>query len=578
MEIIRFVKPYAKQFTLGSLAKLAEALLELLLPLLMARIIDVGIPGADLGYIQRMGVLMLLFSLAGLLLAGICQYFAAVTSQGSGTIIRNAIIEKISTFSFSDLDRFGTSSLQNRVTSDVNNVQQAVAMTMRLVTRAPFICVGAVVMSVGIDPGLSLIFAVLIPVLGLIIYALVRKTSPLYRAVQKKLDAFALVVRENLSGVRVIRAFARTGQENRRAHAAAAELADSTIRVTRLSTLMNPATSIVLNLALIAILYLGASRVFSGRLLQGDLLALTTYSTQILYALLVIANLVVLFTKASASSSRIAEVLAVRPSITYPAHSAPAPDPAAPAVRLEGVRFAYGGENALEGVSFSLLPGETMGIVGVTGSGKSTVVNLIQRFYDPQRGAVLLFGAPVQSYPRHALRALIGVAPQNNVLFSGSIADNLRRGKRDATEEEMEQALRTAQCLDFVSALPGGVRAPVQEGGKNFSGGQRQRLAIARALIKRPRLLILDDSLSALDYKTDLELRRALARDLAGTTVIIVSQRISSVLGAHRILVLEQNGRPCGLGTHAELLEACGPYREIYQSQTDSRGGAAANV
>lgn len=578
MELIRYISPYKKQFALGSLAKLAEAMLELYLPILMARILDIGIPGGDRDFILRTGAWILALALAGMGFATLCQYFAAVTSQGSGTNIRNALMDKISAFSYRELDKFGISTLINRLTTDVNYVQQAVAMTMRLVTRAPFICLGAVVMSIAVDRQLSLVFAGILPLLGLIVYLLLRLTAPLYRAVQARLDAFALVVRENLTGVRVIRAFARTKQEQRRAGEAAEALSSANIQVAGLSALMNPATSIVVNASVILVLWLGAGKVYAGRLSQGDLLALSTYAGKILYALLVIANLIVLFTKAAASAGRIREVLCTEPSIVETATALPQPVAGAPAVEFDAVSFAYhGGDNAVEALSFAAPRGAVLGIVGATGSGKTTVINLIQRFYDPDNGRVLLDGVPVRDWPLATLREHIGVATQLGALFSGSIADNLRMARPQATDVEILAALKTAQCEEFVSALAQGMHAPVREGGKNLSGGQRQRLLIARALVGRPPLLILDDSLSALDYATDLRLRKALAHDLADTTVIIVSQRLSSVMSADQILVLD-NGAVAGLGTHAELLAGCETYREIHETQTDRAGGGAMGV
>lgn len=583
MGLIRFIGPYKKQFTLGSLAKLLEAMLELYLPILMARILDLlatqgaGMAGGEKAYILRTGLFIFVLALLGMGFATLCQYFAAVTSQGSGTDIRNALMDKISTLSYRELDRFGISTLMNRLTTDVNYVQQAVAMTMRLVTRAPFICIGAVAMSIAVDKELSLVFAGILPLLGLIIFFLLRAAAPLYRAVQKRLDTFALVVRENLTGVRVIRAFARTTQERQRAAQSAEALSEANIRVAGLSALMNPFTSVVVNGAVILVLWLGAAKVFEGRLSQGDLLALSTYASKILYALLVIANLVVLFTKAAASATRIQEVLTAEPSITYPIASVPNAPVDAPAVTFTDVSFAYhGGDNALDHLSFSAARGSVLGIVGATGCGKTTAINLLQRFYDPDSGQVLLNGTPVQQYPQDALRGHIGVAPQLGALFSGSVADNLRMARPNATDAEIHAALQTAQC-DFIFSMPQALDSPIKEGGKNLSGGQRQRLLIARALVGKPSLVILDDSLSALDYATDLRLRKALAEDLQGTTVIIVSQRISSVISADNILVLE-DGHMAGFGTHENLLQSCETYREIYETQTDhpvSKGGAA---
>lgn len=566
--IARFVKPNIVQFTLGSLAKLAEAFLELYLPILMARIIDVGIPTADRALILRTGGELLLFTLIGFFCAAVCQYFASLTSQATGTRIRDALIAQVTAFTYRELDRFPASTLINRMTSDVNNVQQAVAMTIRLVTRAPFILIGAVVLSFSVNRQLAMVFLMLTPLLALILFIILRLTYPLHKRAQSVLDGFARVVRENLTGVRVIRAFARTGEERARARQAARELSAAQETVLNRAALMQPATSVVLNAGVILLLFFGARQVFAGRVAQGDLLALTTYATKILYALIVIANLAGLFTKAAASSSRIQEVLAVRPSLRFPdAPGAMRAD--ADAVSFSDVTFAYeDGEPALADISFALKPGETLGIVGVTGSGKSTILHLIARFYDVTAGRVSLFGADVRDFMQTQLRGLVAVVPQQTALFSGSIADNLLMGKPDATEGELIEALRAAQCLEFVESLPLGLESPVFEGGKNFSGGQRQRLAIARALVCRPRLLLLDDSLSALDYRTDLHLRRALKANYADTSIVIVSQRISSVRSANQILVLER-GRMAGLGSHEALLEHCEVYHQIDQSQRE---------
>lgn len=578
--VLKYIKPYRLMFVLGSVSKFAEAMLELCLPLLMAHIIDVGIPQGNQDYILRMGGYLFLLAFLGVALALYCQYCAAVTSQGTGTLIRNAIVEKISAFSYTELDKLGTATLINRVTSDVNYVQQAVAFTMRLVSRAPFLCAGAVLMSFSIDVKLTLIFIVIIPVLGLLLFWFMRMTSPLYTKVQKNLDRAALVVRENLSGVLVIRAFSNTRKEEKRFDDTVQDLNDSNVSVANLAALMNPATSIIVNLGIIAILYFGASRVYGGYLTQGNILALSVYATKILYALIIVANLVVMFTKAAASSERINEVLSTEPSVIFPEYTNETGiAESETSIEFKHVRFSFNEtENVLSDISFRVKKGDTLGIIGITGSGKTTLVNLLQRFYDTADGEIRLDGINIKDYSKIGLRQKIGIVPQHNVLFSGSIAENIRWGKENATDEEIVSALKTAQALDFVQALPDGTAAAIQEGGRNFSGGQRQRLAIARAIIKQPSILIMDDSLSALDYKTDLSLRKSLKEEFADTTIVIVSQRISSVINADTIIVLDE-GVICGIGRHEDLFAACKTYKEIYESQFqddhgDRMGGA----
>lgn len=574
----RYIKPYRWQFILGSLSKLMEAMLELCLPLLMAQIIDTGIPAGDTGYILKRGLYLVLLILSSVGFALYCQYSAAAVSQGVGTAIRNAMMEKIQRLSFGELDRFAPSTLINRTTSDVNYVQQAVAMTMRLLTRAPFLCLGALLMALRIDKQLTLVFLVVIPFLSLAIFILIRITSPLYGHSQKKLDTVSLVVRENLSGVRDIRAFSRTAHETQRFEQATETLRKETVHVSMLSALMQPTTSLIMNAGILAILYFGASRVYGGHLSRGDVFALTSYATTILYALVVVSNLVVLFTKAAASTARIEEILNVSPSIAFPDQTRGKEKQDAPVFRFDHVSFSYNGkEDALTDVSMEAARGEMLGIVGITGSGKSTLTHLLQRFYDPTAGSVSIAGLDAKAYAEGDLRAHFSIVPQKSLLFSGTIAENLRWGKQDATEADMLEALRIAQALDFVSNLSQGLDTPIQEGGKNFSGGQRQRLCIARAVVAKPDVLILDDSLSALDYKTDLALRRCLRSDL-DSTVVIISQRISSVMHADRIVVLSE-GEVEGVGTHAHLLAHSDTYREIYETQTESaqdRGGANA--
>lgn len=571
MTLTRFIKPYAGQFTLASVAKMAEAFLELYLPFLMKNILNVAIPTQNTKMIWSIGAELIIFSIIGFFCAILCQYYASVVSQSVGTDIRNALMQKISSFSYQELDSFGTSSLINRLTSDVNNYQQMTAMTMRLVTRAPFLCIGAIILSIMIDPVLSLIFVVLIPILGFIMYLVMSKTAPRLQNAQKKLDRFALTVREYLSGVRVIRAFAKTDIEYEKTKSAATDVSDGYIAVGNISSTMQPITSFVLNIGVILLLYFGAQKVFDGRIENGDILALSTYATKILYSLIVISNLTNLMTKSNASSKRICEVLETVPSIQDNKNSSSVhPILEAPCVEFKNVSFSYNdlGEDAVQNINFSAKTGQTMGIVGITGSGKTTLVNLIERFYDVKKGEILLLGNNVKDYSQEELRNLIGLVPQKNILFSGTVADNIRMGKQDATDEEVIAALKTAQCWEFVSELPDTINSDLYEGGKNLSGGQMQRLTIARAIVRRPRILIMDDSLSALDYKTDLMLRQSLKNDLKDMTILIVSQRISSVHAAQKIVVMD-HGNIVGFGNHEELMKSCETYQEIYESQTE---------
>ena len=569
-KILRFIRPWKVPFILGWLFKFFEAILELFLPLLMKEILNKGIPNKDEEHVYYITGLILLASVAGLCFALFSQYVASKTSQGIGAEIRKEMLQTISNFSYKEIDSFGSSTLINRITGDVNNVQQAIAMTIRLVSRAPFLCIGSIILSFTIDAKLAMVFVVLIPIIVLLLYFFTTHTSKLYRKAQHKLDELAAVVEENLSGIRVIRAFARWKTEKKRCDDAAETLAEAYIHVSRLAALSNPVTSILMNLGIIIILYLGGQAVFAGELQNGDILALSTYATQLLLALVIVVNLIVLFTKASASSARIAEVLETTPSVTFTDSPVTQNLQADEIIRFDHVSFSYDAdEKALTDIDFAIKKGESLGIVGITGSGKTSLINLLQRFYDPNEGCIYLYGADVRKYPQEQLRAMIGIVPQHSVLFSGSIADNLRWGKQDATEEEMWQALETAQAKDFVEALPQKLSHIIHEGGKNFSGGQRQRLAIARALIKKPPLLIMDDSLSALDFKTDLLLRQAIKQDLPDVTLLVVSQRISSVSSMKNIILLN-DGAVDSIGTHETLLEQNETYLEIYRSQTQA--------
>lgn len=566
-KLLSFLKPYRVQLAVGPVFKLGEAVLELLIPTLMAMIIDKGINMANRPYVIKMGITMLIIATCGYLFALVCQYSASIASQGFGTDVRNAMYKKIGSFSCTDLDKFGTSSLINRITGDVNQLQQAVAMLIRLVIRAPFLCIGGLVMAMAIDLKLSIIFMIVIPLFILVLFLVMFKAVPLYQSVQKKLDALTLVLRENLSGVRVIRAFAGVHREKERFSDANKQYADTAIRVGKIAALTNPATAIIMNLAVIAVIKLGGIRVNTGNLSQGEIIAFINYITQILNAMIIVANLVVLYTKAYASAGRVCEVLNAEPSIQYGACQK-TPVAGAPCIELKNVSMTYPGSGvpSLENANLKINAGETVGIIGGTGSGKSTLVSLIPRFYDVSAGEVLLNGINIKDYSEQQLRDEIAIVQQRANLFTGTIADNLRMAKADATEADMKKACDTAQASEFTERLPDGYNTVVSQSGNNLSGGQKQRLTIARALIKESPILIMDDSASALDFATDARLRHAIKDDTAHQTVIIVSQRVNTVKDADKIIVLD-DGKIVGQGTHAELVEQCEVYREICVSQ-----------
>lgn len=567
-KLIRFLSRYKLESIVGPLFKLLEASFELVVPLIMASVIDTGIRNADSGYIYRMGGLLVLMGVLGLVCSLTAQYFAAKAAMGFGTELRSALFAHINSLSHSEIDRLGASSLITRMTSDVNQAQSGVNLVLRLFLRSPFIVVGAIIMAFMIDVRLTLIFLAATPLLALAIYYVMAKTIPAYKAIQNKLDHVSLITRENLSGVRVIRAFAKQEAEQERFQQAGEGLMNMQLAAGRISALMNPATFVIVNLAILALIWFGGFSVDGGRISQGELVALVNYMTQILTALVALANLIISFTRASASAIRINEVFAVSPSIHDSVQSMPAPVKGAPKVAFENVGLTYAGssEEALSGISFSAMPGETIGIIGGTGSGKSTLVNLIPRFYEATSGSVKVDGQPVQNYPQAGLRGRIGMVPQKAVLFKGSLRDNMRWGKRDATDDEIYEALDIAQAREFVEQREGGLDAEIEQGGRNLSGGQRQRLTIARALVGKPDILILDDSASALDFATDARLRRAIREKTQDMTVFIVSQRAGSIQHADRIVVLE-DGHMAGLGRHEDLIENCEVYREICLSQ-----------
>ena len=563
----RYLGSVKQYIIIGQTSKLIEAIFEVIVPLIMAAIVDNGIKGnMGKGYVYKMGGVLILLGVLGLCFALICQYLASKASQSVGTVMRNDMFRHINSLSHAELDRLGTPSLITRLTNDINQVQQAVAMFIRLVVRAPFIVIGSAIMAMSIDLKLSVIFVIIIPLVVLVLYLIMSRSIKYYKVIQKKLDRISLVTREGLSGVRVIRAFSRQDTEQKRFDEANDDYLDISLRVGRLSALLNPLTYVILNLAIAAIVWYGGVGVDTGRLTQGEVIAFVNYMTQISLALVVVANLVVLFTKAAASSARINEVLEIEPSIKNGTEKDGAGSENA--VEFSHVYFSYNnsGEYALEDIDLTAKKGETIGVIGGTGSGKSTLASLIPRFYDISKGELKINGTNAADYDTTALRQKVGVVPQKAVLFSGTIAENMRWGKRDATDEEIWKALETAQAKEFVEKMPDGLDTHIAQGGKNLSGGQKQRLTIARALVSQPDILILDDSASALDFATDAALRKAIAQNTTGMTTFIISQRANSIMQADKIIVLD-DGRQAGLGTHRELLESCSVYREICYSQ-----------
>lgn len=563
----KYMRDYRREGILAPLFKLLEASLELLVPLVMAQIIDTGIANGDGGFIlSRCGILAALAAV-GLVCSITAQYFAAKASVGFAAKLRSTLFKHIQSLSYSKLDTQGTGTLIARITGDINQVQSGMNLALRLLLRSPFVVFGAMIMAFTIDVKAALVFVVTIPLLSIVVFGIMLWSIPMYKKVQARLDKVLGITRENLSGVRVIRAFCKEDEERREFGERNAALIKLQLIVGRVSAAMNPATYIMINLGIAALIYVGALRVDSGILTQGQVVALYNYMSQILVELVKLASLIITITKALACAGRVSAALDVE-SDMHGADAMPKENDTDEEVRFENVEFSYatGGEPALSGISFSVKKGETMGIIGGTGSGKSSLVSLIPRFYDATGGHVYIKGNDVKDYPLGALREMVGMVPQKAVLFKGTIRENLRWGNADATEEEMERALSDAQALEIVKAKPEGLDSPVAQNGKNLSGGQRQRLTIARALIKKPEILILDDSASALDYATDLALRRSLAALSYKPTVFIVSQRASSILHADKIAVLDE-GKMVGLGTHDELMQTCPVYREIYYSQ-----------
>lgn len=569
-KLLKFLKPYKLELILGPTLKLLEAIFELLVPKVMAKIIDYGIAQQDTGYIARMCILIIVLGICGMGFALTCQYLAARCAFRYGADLRSALYEHINQLSCTELDKLGTSTLINRITNDVTASQSGVNMFIRLASRAPFLIIGAIVMVFLKDPKIALIFVMIAALVGILLYFVMHKTIPLYSKTQKKLDTIARHTGENLDGVRVIRAFSRQKQEVQKFSDECADLEQSMLTVGKISAVLNPVTFAVINLGIVAVLWFGGVHVNAGRLSQGDLTAFTNYMTQILLAMIALANLIVVLTKAQASSLRVAEVLETQSTMQDGSESVNSnrENPEELAIEFQHVSFQYenAGACALTDIDFKLRKGQTLGIIGGTGSGKSTLAALISRNYDAVEGEVRIFNQDIKNYKLDSLHHAIGLVPQKAVLFTGTIRENLQWAEEHLTEAQMQKALDVAQASEFVNTLKNGVETHLVQGGRNLSGGQKQRLTIARALVGNPEILILDDSMSALDYATDARLRTALREECQDMTKVIISQRATSLAHADLILVLE-DGHCVGMGTHEELLQSCEVYQEIYASQ-----------
>lgn len=558
---MKYLKPYRKEAVMGFFFKLIEAFFELIVPIVVADIIDYGILHQDQQYILQRGLLLLALALLGYACALVCQYFASKTSQGFGTYLRNDMFKAIHAYDYEDIDEIGIPSLMTRITNDTNQLQLAVAMTIRLASRSPFLILGSLVMAFRISVPVALIFICAAPILALAIYGVMSKSLPLYLKIQKQLDHVSLICRENLAGIRVIRAFSKQKQEKERFQQATQKQKDMQIQVGKLSALLNPSTSVIVNCAILVILYAGGLQVNAGYLTQGEVIALINYMNQILLSMFAFANVIVIYNKATACYKRVQEVLAIQPAIQN--GKCLIDNQEGPLVTFDHVSFSYQGSHALHDISFSIHQGETIGIIGGTGSGKSTLIHLIPRFYEATQGQIYIKNRPIQDYSLFSLRQMIGLVPQQATLFTGTIKENICLAKENASNDEVKQALHLAQA-SFVDEWKDGIYSHITQGGHNLSGGQKQRLTIARALVRNPELLILDDSASALDFATDAALRKAIAT--LPQTTIIVSQRVSAIMHADKILVLS-HGELVGMGKHDELMKTCEIYQQIVTSQ-----------
>lgn len=571
--LFKYLKKYKFEAIFGPIFKLTEAIFELIVPIVSAKIIDVGVNGnGGVPYIIKMGIVMVLLGFFGLGFSLCCQYLASKASQGVGTDLRNDLFKKIQSFSHKEIDFFGPSTLTTRMVSDINQIQTGVAMLIRLAIRVPCLIVGATIMAMSIDLGLSVIFLIVGPLVSFVLYLIMIRSVPLYKVVQKKLDAVSLIARENLDGIRVIRAFSRQENENTRFENASDDLTKTALKVGRISALLNPATFLIMNSAVIAVIFFGGMKVNSGTLTQGEIIAFINYISQILLALVALANLVIILTKAAACASRVADVLEVESSIKDGGRYLPEDSENVPVVEFKNVSFAYNentGEKVLDDISFTLSKGETLGVIGGTGSGKTTLISLIPRFYDATEGEVLINGENVKNLNLKPLRAFVSVVQQGASIIKGTVKENIVMGRKDISDEDVEKAAQTAQAHEFISKLSEGYETVIERSGSNLSGGQKQRLTIARAVAGNPSVLILDDSASALDFATDAALRRAINKTSENRAVIIVSQRVNSVRYADKIAVLD-DGKLAGLDSHEKLLDTCEVYREICLSQLSS--------
>lgn len=567
-DLIKYLRHYIKESILAPLFKMLEASFELFVPLVMAAIIDTGIKNSDKPYIFKMGMVLVGLAIVGFISALTAQYFAAKAAVGFGKELRGDLYRHINTLSYSEIDKIGTSTLITRLTADVNQMQTAVNLFLRLFLRSPFIVIGAVVMAFTVDPKTAIIFAVSIPLLAVVVFGIMFYSVPIYKKVQNRLDSVMRMTRENLSGVRVIRAFNHEQREIEDFDKCSEELKDMQLYGGKISAYLNPITYVIVNLSIVLIIYVGGLRVGTGRLTQGEVISLINYMSQVLVELIKLSNLIINLTKSVACGNRINDVFKIKPSINDGSGIKTENDTA---VEFDHVSATYAGSNekSLDSLTLNVPRGSTVGIIGATGSGKTTLINLIPRFYDVSGGSLKVNGTDVRNYNVDELRKLVGVVPQKAALVSGTVRDNMKWGKPDATDEEINAALKTAQALDFVDEKDG-LDSKILQGGKNLSGGQIQRLTIARALVRKPEILILDDSSSALDFATDAALRRAIKSDTDNMTVFIVSQRFSTIKNADMIIVLD-DGRVCGIGKHDELFESCEEYRDICESQLSSK-------